>query len=99
MDRLWTYKMLRANFRCEDYLFCVKNKIFRTVMSMYMGGLLKLECNEGRYNNIPFNERICLICKRDIETEYHFLLVCPKLSQIMLKYISPNHPYGLYIRL
>ena len=58
-------------------------------MSKFRGGLLKLECNEGRYNNVPFNERICLLFKRDIETEYNFLLVCPKMSQIMLKYISP----------
>ena len=62
--------------------------MFRTAFSRFRGGLLKLECNEGRYNNIPFNERLCPLCKSDVETEYHFLLVCPNLSQTRSKYIS-----------
>ena len=86
MDDLKTYKLLKLNFG-EDYMFCVINRISRTAFSTFRGGLPKLECYDGRCNN-PFNERICPLCKNDIEIKYHFLLVCPNLSQIRSKYIS-----------
>ena len=33
MDRLRTYKLLKSNFGCESYLYCIKN-VFRSVMSL-----------------------------------------------------------------
>ena len=62
--------------------------MLKTVYSRFRGGLLSLACTEGRYNNTPFVERLCPLCKSDIETEFHFLLVCQNLSQIRSKYIS-----------
>ena len=88
MDKLRTYKLLKLNFGCEDYMFCIANRMFRTAFSRFRGGLLKLECNGGRYNNIPFNEMLCPLCKSDVETEFHFLLVCTNVSQTRSKYIS-----------
>ena len=88
MDKLRTYRLLKLNGGCHDHIFCVANRMFKTAFSRFRGGLLKLECNEGRYNNIPFSERICPLCNSDIQTEYHCLLVCPSLSQIRSKYSS-----------
>ena len=88
MDRLRTYKLLKTNFRCENYLFLVKNKMFRIALVRFRDSLLKLECNEGQYRNVPFNERVCPICHTDIKMEYHFLLVFPSLSQLRSKYMS-----------
>ena len=88
MDRLRTYKILKTTFGCEQYVFAVKNKFYRTAMSKLRGGLLKIGCNEGRYSNTPFHERICILCNQDVETEYHFLLVCPALSHIRSNHIS-----------
>ena len=69
-------------------MFAVKNKLYRTAMSKLMDGLLKIGCNEGRYSNTPFHERICILCNQDVETEYHFLLVCPALSHIRSNHMS-----------
>ena len=88
MDRLRTYKILKTNFGCEQYLFSVKNKLCRTTLTKFRGGLLRISCNEGRYNRTPLNERFCLLCNQDVDTEFHFLLVCRALSHIRLKYIS-----------
>ena len=52
------------------------------------GGLFKIGCNEGRYSNTPFHERICILFNQDVETEYHFLLVCQTLSHIRSNHIS-----------
>ena len=88
MDTLRTYTLLKLNFCFEEYMFCIVNIMLRTAFSRFRYGLLTLACNEGRYNNTPFVERLCPLCKSDIETEYHFLLVCPNLRQIRSKYIS-----------
>ena len=76
MDRLRTYKILKASFGTESYLFNIKNRVFRTLFTKFRGGLLKLECNVGGYINIPFQERLCPLCHSDVETEFYFLLVC-----------------------
>ena len=70
MDKLRTYNLLKLNFGCEDFMFCIANQMFRTAFSRFRGSFLKLECNEGRYSNIPFNEILCPLCKSDVETEY-----------------------------
>ena len=88
MNKLRSYKLLKINFGCEEYMFCIVNKMFRTAYSRFRGGLLSLTCNEGRDNNAPFAERLCPLCKSDIESEFHFLFVCSNLSQIRLNYIS-----------
>jgi hypothetical protein len=40
----------------------------------------KLEIAKGRYMNIPAEQRICRLCKLDVENEIHFLLECPSLA-------------------
>ena len=38
----------------------------------------KLHIERGRYENVPRDERFCKFCNMSqIESEYHFLLVCP----------------------
>ena len=88
MDKLRTYRLLKHDFGCEECMFCITNRSFRTVFSKLRGDFLRIACNKGRYNNRSFDERLCPLCKTDIETEYHFLLVCPNLSHIRSKYIS-----------
>ena len=39
-----------------------------------------LAIEKGRHQNIPLNERICKLCKLEIEDEIHFLLQCPILN-------------------
>ena len=60
--------------------------MFRTLFTKFRGGLLQLECNVGRSNNIPFQERLCPLCHSDVETEFHFLPVCPDLVPVRTKY-------------
>ena len=44
-------------------------------------GVLPLLVETGRFKNTPREMRICQICdKHAIETEYHFLFVCPRLE-------------------
>ena len=47
----------------------------RNWRTKFRDGLLKLECNVGRFNNTPLNDKLCPLCKAYVETEFHFLLV------------------------
>ena len=88
MDRLRTYKIPKTTFGCEQYVFAVKNKLCRNAMSKLRGSFFKIGCNEGRYSNTPFHDRICILCNQDVMTEDHFLLVCPALGHIRSNHIS-----------
>ena len=88
MDRLRTYNILKVRFGTESYLFNMKNRVLRTLFTKFRGGLLKLEGNVGRYTSIPFQDRLCPLCHSDIETEFHFLMVCPGLMTVRMKYLS-----------
>ena len=53
----------------------------------------------GRHKNLKIHERICQVCKRNVEDEIHFLLIC-KLYDEMRKPLNqlsteenPNFPY------
>ena len=35
MNKLRTYKLLKLNFGCEEYMFCIVNKMFRTAHSRF----------------------------------------------------------------
>ena len=44
----------------------------------------------GRYENIPRDDRICKCCNMSkIESEYHFLLVCPLFADLRKKFFKP----------
>ena len=51
--------------------------------------VLDLKIETGRYNNTIRGNRKCDLCTlNEIEDEYHFLLVCPVLSNLRKKYIK-----------
>ena len=42
----------------------------------------------GRYSNVPRENRLCKYCNLNVvESEYHFLLTCPKYYDLRKKYI------------
>ena len=50
----------------------------------------RLRVETGRWEKpiIPYNERKCQICALDIEDEFHFVLVCPRYSDLRKRFIS-----------
>lgn len=55
----------------------------RKMLSRFRCSSHKLAIEEGRYRNIERNERLCTKCNmKQIETEYHFLLVFPYYNDL-----------------
>ena len=49
----------------------------------------ELEIERGRYTNITRERRLCNHCNcRQVENEYHFLLICQKYTDLKSKYIK-----------
>jgi hypothetical protein len=62
----------------DKHLAILSKRTFDT-QSIHIFGLF-LEIEKARQQNIPLNERICKLCKLEIEDEIHFLLQCPILN-------------------
>ena len=85
-EKLCIYKLIKTDFVIEEYL--CKGINVRLLSNLRFGTLkLNIEC--GRFINQPHNERLCQCCNMNsIETEYHFVMVCPAYRQLRLRYFS-----------
>ena len=92
-----TYQLFKMidSYKCEDYLHQVTNTRHRIALTKLRPSKHKLAIETGRYSR-PFKkpeERICPICKIEIENEYHFLNICPAYKEkrcLLLDYLKKN---------
>jgi hypothetical protein len=89
-SRLSSYSSFKQVFECEKYLDCLPAKKFQIALTRFRVSSHKLAIETGRYSNIDRQQRKCLQCNMNvIESEFHFLLVCPKYRDLRIKYFSP----------
>ena len=80
-NKLRTFRKCKTveNCKCEDYLRHVTNFRHRITLTKLRLSNHKLAIETGRYIR-PYKkpeERICPICKKDVEDEIHFLTLWP----------------------
>ena len=71
------------NYKCEDCLHQVTKMRPRIALTKLRLSNHKLAIETGRYLR-PFKkpaERVCVICKIEMEDEYHFLNICPAYQE------------------
>ena len=79
----------KCTFEFENYLNSIQIKKFRIALTKFRLSSHKLEIERGRYHNIPKENRKCKFCLMNtIENEYHFLLICPKYSELRKQYLN-----------
>ena len=66
---------------------CITNRKYRRVISQFRISAHDLEIERGRYNGIDRSDRICKLCRRSIEDEFHFVLSCNIYIDLRQKYI------------
>ena len=84
-NKLRTFRTFKTieNYKCEDYLRQVTNIRHRITLTKLRLSNQKLAIETGRYVR-PYKkpeERICPICKKDVEDEIHFLTLCPAYQE------------------
>ena len=81
--KLRTYRKLKNDYTIENFLYYTD--IQKLDISNYIKVRIsnsRLLIEQGRHQNIELNKRICPLCKDDVEDEFHFVMMCPKLSHI-----------------
>ena len=89
MHKLEYYSRYKNTFNYETYLDTLDRDPLRISLSQFRLCSHKLEIEFGRFSNIARELRLCKLCNmRDVETEYHFLLICPTFSHLRIKYLG-----------
>lgn len=88
-NKLLSYCSFKENTEYEKYLDVIKTNKFKYALSRFRLSSHSLAVETGRYYDIPREERLCKLCSmQQVETEFHFLLVCPFYTDIRRKYLS-----------
>lgn len=87
-NKLRTYKDLKKKFEMEDFL---KLDIDRADISNFVririsNSILMIE--KGRHRKIDLENRICPLCKFEVEDELHFTIKCTKLNELRIKFFQ-----------
>ena len=76
---------------CWDLDWTIKSYLIlyqRNILANFRISSHKLEIEKGRYMNIPAEQRVCRLCKLDVENEIHFILECPSLANTMREILA-----------
>ena len=81
-DKLLYYNLYKGDLAVEDYVTANFSKQQRSIMAQFRAGVLPLEIEVGRYQNVPLGERTCKICLSGVvEDEVHFPCVYTHYNQ------------------
>lgn len=84
-ERLSSYVTFKTNFDLETYLSYNFNI---SLLTKLRSGTLALNIETGRYDNRQREQRFCSMCDMSVvESDYHFILVCPALRALRLSYL------------
>ena len=83
------YCNYKTNFKFENYLRNIRDETLRKTLTRFRLASHKLAIETGRVQNIDRQDRLCRLCNINrIESEYHFLCVCPKYCELRSKYLN-----------
>ena len=88
--KLKFYSYLKKEMGFEKYLDIVSYYKDRKLLTKFRCSNHNLEIEKGRHNNIIRKERLCKLCKKQVETEKHFLIFCPAFNSIREKGFTKN---------
>ena len=88
-SKLILYKDFKTDFEHKRYFNCLQIRCFRHALARIRTCSHNLEIEVGRHSGCPRAERICKLCRLDIEDEAHFIIYCPVLHGLREKYL-PN---------
>ena len=77
-SRLSSYNIFKHTFEMEDYFKYVNTSKYRISLTKFRLSSHCLAIEEGRYENIARENRICLNCNMNtVENEFHFFACLP----------------------
>lgn len=78
---LRTYRTIKQDLQLEPYLKLNLHKNILNRLARLRGGLLRIGVNTGRWENVPYLNRLCKFCNSNvIDDENHFIFHCTATS-------------------
>ena len=90
-SKLYLYKDYKLYYEHETYLNCLNIRKFRHTLSKCKSGCHNLEVEVGRHHGLPKHDRLCRLCKDEVENEIHFMLQCPVYETLRQKYLPRKY--------
>ena len=84
------YMILKDRWNQEQYLSILDDKYALDIFKFRTTNH-RLPVETGRFYNIPYKDRICTQCHRDIGDEFHYLLKCPAFDKDRKKFLLKQH--------
>ena len=85
-SKLCLYKDCKLYYEHETYLNCLNVRTFRYTLSKF-----RSEIEVGRHHGLPRHDRLCRLCKDEVENEVHFMLQCPVYETLKQKYLPQKY--------
>ena len=86
--KLRRYSLFKNEIKTKEYILSNIDKYKRSLLCQLWIGIRPLEIETGRYTRKKVKDRICKLCKLEIEDEICFVCVCPKLQTVCYKYYN-----------
>ena len=88
-SKLAYYCQFKTEFKLEKYVECISNDKLRSELAALRLSAHNLEIERGRHIDVPRENRICRLCSMGmVESEFHFLLVCPLYTSIRREFLT-----------
>ena len=82
------YRIFKTNFEESKYITILSTLLCKRFLSFRTRNH-KLPVETGRWKGVPYNERVCNLCHRDVGDEFHMVLICTYFKEERSKYIKP----------
>ena len=92
-SKLCLYKDYKLYYEHETYLNYLNIRAFRHTLTKFRSGRHNLEFEVGRHHGLPSHDRLCRLCKDEVENEIHFMLQCPVYETLRQKYLPRKYYY------
>ena len=89
-SKLRFYKLFKTSFHGEPYLDFVSDFKLRRKITKFRCSDHALEIEVGRHRKLNVEDRLCKLCNVDVESELHFLQICPLYNKIRTQCFGNN---------
>ena len=87
-NKLTLYSLLKTEKGYENYLQEINNIKHRQAMTRLRLSSHSLNIESGRHKDIQRQDRICPLCKKNIEDVTHFIISCPFYDKIRMSLLT-----------
>ena len=82
------YSSIRQSIDLHPYIFQIRNFHLRRLYARFRFGMTELKGSSLDFKDIAMSERKkCPFCLNTMESEYHFVMICPKYNVVRQKFI------------